>query len=244
MAVHPYVCTTSKLTITYIFTAWCRFLLEKLNGLQLVKKFPEFYETRRLITALTSVRHLSLPWASSIQATYLHPTSCRSMLIATHLTLRLPICPFAPVSRPKPYTNPLFTHTRHMSSQSHSSRIYHAHNIGWDLQIIYLLVMQSPSFPRFLVTPRSKYSPEHHIFQHTQLPFLPQYQRTSFTPIQNNRQNYISVYLNKQTNHKITHYAQHKPVTMLYHTVCYKDTQCWCSQLLMCLPDWSEITKK
>jgi hypothetical protein len=44
----------------YLLTAWCRVLLEKLTGLQLVKKFPAFHGTRRFITALTSVRHLSL----------------------------------------------------------------------------------------------------------------------------------------------------------------------------------------
>jgi hypothetical protein len=50
--------------------------------------------------------------------------------------------------------------------------------------------MQSPPLPRYLVPPRSKYSPQHHILKHPQLPFLPQCQRPSFTPIQNNRQNY------------------------------------------------------
>ena len=35
-------------------------LLEKLTGLQLVKKLPAFHGTRRFITALTSVRQLSL----------------------------------------------------------------------------------------------------------------------------------------------------------------------------------------
>jgi len=35
-------------------------LLEKLTGSQLVKKFPTFNGTRRFITAVTSVRHLSL----------------------------------------------------------------------------------------------------------------------------------------------------------------------------------------
>jgi len=35
-------------------------LLEKLTGLQLVKKFPAFYGTWRFITALTSACHLSL----------------------------------------------------------------------------------------------------------------------------------------------------------------------------------------
>ena len=45
---------------TYLLTPRCRVLLEKLTGLQLVKKFPTFHGTRRFITALTSVRHLSL----------------------------------------------------------------------------------------------------------------------------------------------------------------------------------------
>jgi hypothetical protein len=77
--------------LTYLLTPWCRVLLEKLTGLQLVKKFPAFYGIRRFITALTSVRHLSLSWASPIQSTYPHPTSWRSTLIvSTHLRLGLP----------------------------------------------------------------------------------------------------------------------------------------------------------
>ena len=75
----------------YLLTPWCRVLLEKLTGLQLVKKFPAFHGTRRFITALTSVRHLSLSWASPIQSTYPHPTSWRSILIlSTHVRLGLP----------------------------------------------------------------------------------------------------------------------------------------------------------
>ena len=79
------------LPLTYLLTPWCRVLLEKLTGLQLVKKFPAFHGARRFITALTSVRHLSLSWASPIQSIYPHPTSCRSTLILfTHLRLGLP----------------------------------------------------------------------------------------------------------------------------------------------------------
>ena len=69
----------------YLLTPWCRVLLEKLTGLQLVKKFHAFYGIRRFITALTSVRHLSLSWASPIQSIYPHPTSWRSI----HLRLGL-----------------------------------------------------------------------------------------------------------------------------------------------------------
>ena len=77
--------------LTYLFTPWCRVLLEKLTGLQLVKKFSAFHGPRRFITALTSVRHLSLSWACPIQSIYPHPTSWRSILIlSTHLRLGLP----------------------------------------------------------------------------------------------------------------------------------------------------------
>jgi len=72
--------------LTFLLTPRSRVLLEKLTGLQLVKKFSAFYGTRKFITALTSARHLSLSWASSIQSTHPHPTSRRSILIlSSHL---------------------------------------------------------------------------------------------------------------------------------------------------------------
>jgi len=58
-------CTRGK---AHLLTSWCRVLFEKLTGLQLVKKFPAFYETRRFITELRSLRHPSLSWASPIQS--------------------------------------------------------------------------------------------------------------------------------------------------------------------------------
>ena len=76
---------------TYLLTPWCRVLLEKLTGLQLVKKFPAFHGTRRFITALTSLRHLSVSWTIPIQSIYPHPTSWRSIpILSTHLRLGLP----------------------------------------------------------------------------------------------------------------------------------------------------------
>ena len=57
----------------------------------MVKKFPAFHGIRRFITALTSVRHLSLSWANPIQSIYPHPTSRRSIvLLSTHLRLGHP----------------------------------------------------------------------------------------------------------------------------------------------------------
>ena len=85
------VSLTHRPPFTHSLTPWCRVLLEKQTGLQLVKKFPAFFWTRRFITALTSVRQLSLSWASPIQYIYPHPTSWRSILIlSTHLRLGLP----------------------------------------------------------------------------------------------------------------------------------------------------------
>ena len=76
---------------SFVFTPWSRALLEKLTGLQLVKKFSAFYGTRRFITAFTSARHLSLSSASSIQSVPPHPTSWRSIImLSSHLRLGLP----------------------------------------------------------------------------------------------------------------------------------------------------------
>ena len=116
--------TLQWLLLTYLLTPWCRVILEKLTVLQLVKKFPAFHGTRRFITALTSVRQLSLSWASPIQTIYPHPISWRFILIlSTHLHLGLPIG-LLPSGFPTKtlYTPSLLTHTRHIPSPSHSSR--------------------------------------------------------------------------------------------------------------------------
>ena len=98
--------------LTYLLTPWCRVLLEKLTGLQLVKKFPVF-GTRRFITALKSVRHLSLSWASPIHSIYPHPTSWRSILIlSTHLRLGLPSGLFPSGFPTKTLYTPISSHIR------------------------------------------------------------------------------------------------------------------------------------
>jgi hypothetical protein len=58
---------------TYLLTSWSR-VLEKLTGLQLVKKFPAFYGTQRFITAFKSARHpsLSLTQLNSVYTTTPH----------------------------------------------------------------------------------------------------------------------------------------------------------------------------
>ena len=118
-------------SVNYSLTPWCRVLLEKLTGFQLVKKHPAFHGTRRFITAFTSVRHLPLFSASPIQSIYPHPTSWRSILIlSTHLCLGLSSGLLTSGFPSKTLYTPLLAYTCHMPSPSHSSRFYHPHNIG------------------------------------------------------------------------------------------------------------------
>jgi len=77
--------------LTFLLTQWNKILLVKLTVFQLDKKFPTFYGTLKFITAFTSVRHLCLSWANSIQSMPSNPTSWRTTLILfSHVCLLLP----------------------------------------------------------------------------------------------------------------------------------------------------------
>ena len=103
--------------LTYLLTPGFTVLLEKLTGLQLVKKLPAFHGTWMFITALTSVRHLSLSWANPIQSIYPHPNFLQIHPNIIHpsmprspqwsLSLRFPQqYPVHPLSTPIPATCP------------------------------------------------------------------------------------------------------------------------------------------
>ena len=149
--------------LTYLLTPWCRVLLEKLTGLQLVKKFPAFHGTRRFITTLTRVLHLSLSWASPIQSIYPNPTSWRSILIlSTHLRLGLPSGLFPSGFPTKtlyaPFPPPYVPHALPISFFSVLSPAQY-----WVRSTDHLAPRYAvSSIPRYLVPPRSKYSPQHH----------------------------------------------------------------------------------
>jgi hypothetical protein len=58
----------------------------------------------------------------------------------------------------------------------------------------YVTQFSSPS--RHFIFVQSKYPPQHPVLKHPQSMFVSQYHRPSFTPIQNHRQNYMSLCLN------------------------------------------------
>jgi len=63
--------TTSRIVdmfylLTNLLIPWNRVLLEKLTVSQIVKKFPIFNGTRKVITAFTGAHHLSLFTVRSI----------------------------------------------------------------------------------------------------------------------------------------------------------------------------------
>jgi hypothetical protein len=111
----PYFCLDSSYItylLTYLLTPWSR-VLEKLTGLQLVKKFTAFYGTLRFITACTTARQLSLSWATPIQFIPPHPTFWRFILIlSSHIHICLPSGRFPSGFPTKPLYTPFPSPTR------------------------------------------------------------------------------------------------------------------------------------
>ena len=105
--------------LTYLLTPWCRVLLEKLTGLQLVKKFPAFHPNGQYRT------HKRPPPVAILgQPNPVHIST--SQLLEIHLNIIHPSTPMSPQWSPSlrfPHQDsihsPLLTHTRHKPSPSH-----------------------------------------------------------------------------------------------------------------------------
>ena len=150
----------------YLLTPWCRVLLEKLTGLQLVKKFPAFHGTRRFITALTSVRHLSLstshlldirsniihPFTSPIRATcpahlILLDFITRTILREEYKSFSSSLCSLlhSPVTSsllgPNILLNTMFSNTlSFLSSRSVNDQVSHPYKTTGKMIVLYILI--------------------------------------------------------------------------------------------------------
>jgi len=113
-----------NLLLTYLLTPWCRVLLEKLTGLQPIKKFPAFYGTRRFITEFTRAPP-PVPILSQLDAVHT-PTS---QFLKIYLNIILPSTPGSSrwsLSLSSPHQSPVYasplSYTYYMPRPSHYFR--------------------------------------------------------------------------------------------------------------------------
>ena len=125
----------------------------------------------------------------------LHPTSKRSILIlSSHISPGLPSGLFPSYFPIQTLYAPLFSsvHATWPACLVHFEFITFIIFDDWYRSLSSLLLVFST--PCYLVPLKPKYSPQFAILGHSQPMFLLQQGRPSFTPIQNNRQNYSSVH--------------------------------------------------
>ena len=182
---------TYLLTCTYLLTP-CSRVLEKVTGIQLVKKFPTYYGTWKFLTSLT--RDPTCPYPEPEQSGPCPPFH----FLKIHLNIIHQSTPGSskwPVSLRFPHQNPVCNFPLPIHATCSTLLILRPNNI-FLVQIIKLLIVQFSPLPCYLVPLRSKYSPQHPVLKHPQPTFLPWCERPNFTPIQNNRKNYGCIYLN------------------------------------------------
>ena len=107
------------------------------------------------------------------------PVDALSNLFKTHINIILPYMPgyakWSPSLR-SPHHNPVYSsplpNTCYMPRLSQSSGFDHLNHICWGVQIIKLPLIESSSFPCYLVPLRPTHPPQHPIFEHPQPTFL------------------------------------------------------------------------
>ena len=134
--------------------------------------------------------HMSLPPVlipSQINPVHIppHPTLWWYILIlSSHLCLCLKNGLFPSGFTIKTLHAPLPPpHTCYIPRPSHPSLLDHQKNIGYEVQIMKLLIMQSSQLPYYLIPLKLKYLPPHCILNHPHPMFLPQCEELSFKSI-------------------------------------------------------------
>jgi hypothetical protein len=162
---------------------------------QVLRKFPALYGIGRFITVFTTARHLSLPWARSIQSTPSYPISVRFILIlSSHISLSLPSGVF-PLGFPNHHNLVCSSPTRAICP-AHLNFLDLVLHLWWRPHIMNSFKTYITPLPCHLVPLSPKYLPQHPILKHPQPVFLPSWERPSSTPIQNQKRSYSSVYFN------------------------------------------------
>ena len=130
-SLHPCLPTTVRVDVTYLLTPWSRVLLEKLTGSAASQEIPRIswnpkfhHRTHKCPPPVPIPRQL-------------HPVLTNPFhFLKVHLNIILPSASGSPqwcLSLRFPHQNPVhpspLPHTRHMPRPSHSSRVYHPHNI-------------------------------------------------------------------------------------------------------------------
>ena len=155
---------SGRVIIACLLAPWSGDLLDKPPGSLLVMKFLTFYGTQRFMTTFKRPCHLSLFWARSIQ----------SMHLTLYKPLLSPICATCPA---------------HLILLILITQII----VGEYRSLSSLLC--SFLYPlHYLILLRPKYCRQHPILRHSQPMYLLHCEWPSFTPIQNNRQNYSSLF--------------------------------------------------
>jgi hypothetical protein len=142
---------------TEILTPRNRFLLEKLTGHKLVKKFPRILRNPKVHYSI----HKRLPPLPVLnQINTVHFSSSHFLKIPFNVKLSSKAWVFQVVFLRSPHYNAICissaSHARYIPSLSHSSRFDHSNNILWGVQITKLRVILSFTIPCYLVTLRPK----------------------------------------------------------------------------------------
>jgi len=172
-----------------LLTQWSRDLLQKLTVSQVVKHVFACYSSPKFMTTFASARQLYLSWAISIQSIPPHLTFWRSILMLSfHLSLGLSSGLF-PSDFPTQNLYTLLLSTIHATCPAY---------LILDLITLRIICEQyrslSSSLRSFLHSPLTSSLLGPNILLNTLFAntfnLVPPRKRPSFTPIQNNRQNY------------------------------------------------------